>query len=166
MLEVYVLTPVQKTTTKVFLSILSLVIAIVSLVLACYSPLMIFMTLIFGVLFYFITFRSNKEYESSYFDGEVRFAKIMNKSRRKRLAVYSMDEVSQIAPAGDRSVCRYETDNTVKVLDYTSQIKDQPYYEMVVQKEGNTYLIKFEPDDKYLDAVQVKYAQKVIRRQV
>ena len=65
MLEVYVLTPVQKTTTKVFLSILSLVIAIVSLVLACYSPLMIFMTLIFGVLFYFITFRSNKEYECS-----------------------------------------------------------------------------------------------------
>ena len=60
MLEVYVLTPVHKTTTKVFLSILSLVIAIVSLVLACYSPLMIFMTLIFGVLFYFITFRSNK----------------------------------------------------------------------------------------------------------
>ena len=53
----------------------------------------------------------------------------------------------------------------MKVLDYTSQIKDQPYYEMVVQKEGNTYLIKFEPDDKYLDAVQVKYAQKVIRRQ-
>ena len=34
----------------------------------------------------------------------------MNKSRRKRLAVYSMDEVSQIAPAGDRSVYRYETD--------------------------------------------------------
>ena len=89
----------------------------------------------------------------------------MNKSRRKRLVVYSMDEVSQIAPAGDRSVYRYETDNTVKVLDYTSKIKDQPYYEMVVQKEGNTYLIKFEPDDKYLDAVQVKYAQKVIRRQ-
>ena len=141
MLEVFVLTPVHKTTTKVFLSILSLVITIVSLVLACYSPLMLLMTLIFGVLFYFITFRSNKEYECSYFDGEVRFAKIMNKSRR------------------------YETDHTVKVLDYTSQVKDQPYYEMVIQKEGDTYLIKFEPDDKYLDAVQVKYAQKVIRKQ-
>ena len=165
MLEVFVLTPVHKTTTKVFLSILSLVITIVSWVLACYSPVMLLMTLIFGVLFYFITFRSNKEYECSYFDGEVRFAKIMNKSRRKRLAVYSMDEVSQIAPAGDRSVYRYETDHTVKVLDYTSQVKDQPYYEMVIQKEGDTYLIKFEPDDKYLDAVQVKYAQKVIRKQ-
>ena len=53
----------------------------------------------------------------------------------------------------------------LKVLDYTSQVKDQPYYEMVIQKEGDTYLIKFEPDDKYLDAVQVKYAQKVIRKQ-
>ena len=163
MLEVFVLTPVHKTTTKVFLSILSLVITIVSLVLACYSPLMLLMTLIFGVLFYFITFRSNKEYECSYFDGEVRFAKIMNKSRRKRLAVYSMDEVSQIAPAGDRSVSQYEREG-VKVIDYTSHDKDTAYYDMVLKKEGETLLIKFEPDDKYLEAVEFKYRQKVIRR--
>ena len=163
MLEVYVLTPVHKTTTKVFLSILSLVITIVSLVLACYSPLMIFMTLIFGVLFYFITFRSNKEYECSYFDGEVRFAKIMNKSRRKGLGVYSMEEVVQIAPAGDRSVYRYETDKTVKVKNYTSNIPGNKTYDMIVNKDGAVSLIKFEPDEKYLDAVMVKYAQKVIR---
>lgn len=57
MLEVFVLTPVHKTTTKVFLSILSLVITIVSLVLACYSPLMLLMTLIFECfLLYYVSF--------------------------------------------------------------------------------------------------------------
>ena len=165
MLEVYVIVPVRKKMWETFLGIFTLVLGIMSLVLACFSLIFAIPMLIFGIIGILLTFCSNKEYEYSYFDGEVRFAKIMNKSCRKRLAVYSMDEVSQIAPAGDRSVYRYETDNTVKVLDYTSKIKDQPYYEMVVQKEANTYLITFEPDDKYLDAAQVKYAQKVIRRQ-
>ena len=165
MYEVYVLVPVRKSFATVFAAVFSMVLAILCLLLSCVTMFMLPFVLVFGGLWYFLTFCSFKEFEYSYFDGEVRFAKIMNKSRRKRLAVYSMDEVSQIAPAGDRSVYRYETDHTVKVLDYTSQVKDQPYYEMVIQKEGDTYLIKFEPDDKYLDAVQVKYAQKVIRKQ-
>ena len=36
--------------------------------------------------------------------------------------------------------------------------------DMVLKKEGETLLIKFEPDDKYLEAVGFKYRQKVIRR--
>jgi hypothetical protein len=88
----------------------------------------------------------------------------MNKSRRKRLAVYTMEEVVQIAPAGDRCVYKYENDAAIKKLDYTSGRKDVPYYDMVVNIEGEMKLIKFEPDDKYLDAVAVKYAQKLVRR--
>ena len=76
-----------------------------------------------------------------------------------------MDEVVTIAPAGDRSVYDYENDNSVQVKDYTSHKKDTPYYDLVIKKEAGTLLIKYEPDDEYLDAVQVKYAQKVVRRQ-
>ena len=99
----------------------------------------------------------------SYFDGEVRFAKVLNKNRRKSLGSYPMDDVIQIAPAGDRSVSQYEREG-VKVIDYTSHDKDTAYYDMVLKKEGETLLIKFEPDDKYLEAVEFKYRQKVIRR--
>ena len=67
------------------------------------------------------------------------------------------------APAGDRSVSQYEREG-VKVIDYTSHDKDTAYYDMVLKKEGETLLIKFEPDDKYLEAVEFKYRQKVIRR--
>ena len=104
-----------------------------------------------------------KEFEYSYFDGEVRFAKVLNKNRRKSLGGYPMDDVIQIAPAGDRSVSQYEREG-VKVIDYTSHDKDTAYYDMVLKKEGETLLIKFEPDDKYLEAVEFKYRQKVIRR--
>ena len=79
------------------------------------------------------------------------------------LGSYPMDDVIQIAPAGDRSVSQYEREG-VKVIDYTSHDKDTAYYDMVLKKEGETLLIKFEPDDKYLEAVEFKYRQKVIRR--
>ena len=53
-----------------------------------------------------------------------------------------MDDVIQIAPAGDRSVSQYEREG-VKVIDYTSHDKDTAYYDMVLKKECETLLIKF-----------------------
>jgi hypothetical protein len=52
----------------------------------------------------------------------------------------------------------------VKVKDYTSRTKDTPYYEMVIQQEGETLLFKLELDEPYLEAVEKQYRQKVIRR--
>ena len=128
------------------------------------APLFLSGALILLVVWYFFLFRSSKEYEYSFFDGELRFAKIMNKSRRKRLRVFTMDEVIQIAPAGDRSIYKYEQDNTVKKIDYTSGNKDVPYYNLIMKNEDGINMISYEPDDKYLDAICVKYGQKVIRR--
>lgn len=162
MLEVYVLVPVRKSMAMNFLGIFTLVLGIISLVLACFSFLFAIPMLIFGGIGVLLTFYSKKEYEYSYFDGEARFAKVMNKSRRKALGIYSMDEVIQIAPAGDRCVYKYENDSNVKVKDYSSGT-GAPYYDMVVSKDGAMTLIKFEPDEKYLDAVAVKYAQKLVR---
>ena len=76
----------------------------------------------------------------------------------------SMEEVLQIAPAGDRSMHKYENDSQVKKKDYTSGIHNVPYYEMAVKTTNGISLIKFEPDDKYLDAVCMKFPQKVIRK--
>lgn len=164
MLEVYVLVPVRKSMAMNFLGIFTLVLGIMSLVLSCFSFLFAIPMLVLGGIGILLTFYSKKEYEYSYFDGEARFAKVMNKSRRKGLAVYSMDEVVQIAPAGDRSVYKYENDRNMKVKDYTSNVSGTPYYVMIVNKDGALTLIKFEPDEKYLDAVAVKYQQKIIRR--
>ena len=50
------------------------------------------------------------------------------------------------------------------MIDYTSHDKDTAYYDMVLKKEGETLLIKFEPDDKFLDSMEKKYKQKIIRR--
>ena len=164
MLEVYVLVPVRKSFATIFLSVLSLVLALVLLLFTCmagtlFGPLAV----VFAALWYYLMFRAYKEYEYSYFDGEVRFAKVMNKSRRKAITSYIMEEVVMIAPAGYRSIYKYEQDKSLKVKDFTSHNKFKPDYVMVIQKGGETSLIKFEPDEQYLDAVEFKYKQKVIR---
>lgn len=164
MYEVYVLVARKRQIKDVLLASLFLALGVVSLLLACAFPAAIGFSIIFIALWVFLQFYSNKEFEYSFFDGELRFAKVMNKSRRKSLKTFTMNDVLQIAPAGDRSVYRYETDTNVKVIDYTSGIKDVPYYEMVFKNNDQLFMIKFEPDEKYLDAICVKYSQKVIKR--
>ncbi len=162
MTEVYVLTEVNKSTTEKILTYLMLALAILTFVANFVFPVLLVPCVLIAIVWAVMQFYSFKEYECSYFDGEVRFARIRNKSRRKRLMVFDMDKVIQIAPAGDRSLHRFVEDSSVKKIDYTSKT-GAPYYQMAVNEEGRSMLISFEPDDKYLDAVCVKYNQKVIR---
>ena len=164
MTEVYVLVERKKSTLMRVVTAAVLAIGILFALFSMIAPLFLSGALILLVVWYFFLFRSSKEYEYSFFDGELRFAKIMNKSRRKRLRVFTMDEVIQIAPAVDRSIYKYEQDNTVKKIDYTSGNKDVPYYNLIMKNEDGINMISYEPDDKYLDAICVKYGQKVIRR--
>ncbi len=162
-LEIYVLVARKKSIAVQLVAYFFFLVAVVLLLFSCSSTFFLPFAVLMAGLWYLFQFRFNKEFEYSYFDGELRFAKIMNKSRRKRIGSYNMEEVLQIAPAGDRSMYKYENDANTRKLDYTSGQKGVPYYEMVLKHENELKLIKFEPDEKYLDAVCVKYAQKVTR---
>ena len=85
------------------------------LVLSMLASPVIFLapTIIFGVIWYLLAFRSEVEYENTYYDGDLRFAKIRNKAKRKKIAYLSMDDVLAIAPKGDRSIYKYENYRSV-----------------------------------------------------
>ena len=122
--------------------------------------------IVFACIFGFLAFviaRRFIEFEYAYFDGEVRLAKIINKSTRKKIAFYHMDEVVIIAPAGDRSVNNYENDSKCKVRDLTSGDPEAKVYTMVAKGEKGMELVKFEPDEEILGEICKKYAQKVKR---
>lgn len=103
------------------------------------------------------------EYEYSFFDGDMRFTKIINKSKRKKGVLYNMDETVMIAPSGDRSVYNYENGTGMKVRDFTTGNKDAKVYVMVAKGQQGMELVRFEPDEELLDAICRKYAQKVKR---
>ena len=159
-MEVFTLIARKKNVALVFVSYLLVALAAISLLTICIG-----FAVVFGLIAYLMIMAQNTEFEYSYFDGELRFAKIKNKSRRKRLGIYSMESVAAIAPAGDRSVYNYENGNEIKKIDYTSGQKDVPYYDIVIKSPDENVLIKAELDDKFLTEVEKKYRSKVKRRE-
>lgn len=64
---------------------------------------------------------------------------------------------------GDRSVYKYENDNSLACKDLTSGESGTKIYELVFKGEKGINRYEFEPDEEMLDAVMVKYPRAVIK---
>ena len=82
-MEVFTLIARKKNVALVFVSYLLVALAAISLLTICigFAPGILF-AVVFGLIAYLMIMAQNTEFEYSYFDGELRFAKIKNKSRR------------------------------------------------------------------------------------
>ena len=163
-MEVFTLIARKKNVALVFVSYLLVALAAISLLTICigFAPGILF-AVVFGLIAYLMIMAQNTEFEYSYFDGELRFAKIKNKSRRKRLGIYSMESVAAIAPAGDRSVYKYENDKNLAYKNLTSGDPEAKVYELIAKGEKGLVRYEFEPDDEMLNEVMVKYPRSVVR---
>ena len=160
--EVYVLVEKKKSNGSKAAFIVCLVLALIGVFgtfVGAYA-IAFFMAIIFGILTW-ILHKSCLEYEYSYFDGEIKFVKIKNKSRRKKIAIFSMEEVTMIAPVMDRSVYGQVNNPKMKVNNLTSRKEDANVYAIVAKGEQGPEVYKFEPDEQFLDAIARKYAMKV-----
>ena len=81
-MEVFTLIARKKNVALVFVSYLLVALAAISLLTICigFAPGILF-AVVFGLIAYLMIMAQNTEFEYSYFDGELRFAKIKNKSR-------------------------------------------------------------------------------------
>lgn len=163
MLEVYVLVEKKKSLILKALTVLCFVVGAYFMYATLVGLFIFFAVAIpFLAIGWFLKDRS-LEYEYSYFDGDFRFAKIISKQKRKELIGYEIDNIIVIAPKEDRSVYQYINNPQVKSRDLTSGSKDAKVYVIVAKVEEGLHLTYFEPDEKYLDAVCIKYRQKVVR---
>ena len=159
--EVYVLVEKKQSMGFKVARIAVLILAIASLIINFAIPLFLIVPLILFLVWGVMQFLSYREFEYSYYDGTLRFTKIRNKSSRKALMEVSMENVLVIAPKGDRSLMSYHQ-NGATVKNYTSHDSEANYYEVVVNTENGTTCIMIEPDEKFLEAVCIKYRQKVV----
>lgn len=120
-------------------------------------------TILLIVWWWRMCFHSDIEYEYSYFDGNIDMDKIIDKRKRKQVISLHMDDVLQIAPEGDPSLHRIHQDGKVRYVDVSSRKLNRKFYEIILQESGATTCIRFEPDEKFLDSICVKYSRKVIR---
>lgn len=163
--EKLVIVPKKKTMVNRILNIVWFALACICLLLATLvSPLLFFIpALIFIGIWVYTAFYTNVEYEYTYFDGDLRFARIKNKAKRKRLAEVNMEDVIQIAPKGDRSVYKYENDNTMTYKNLASGEAGAKIYELICKGEKGMFRYEFEPDEDMLEAMMIKYARVIIK---
>lgn len=85
--EKLVIVPKKKTGSKKMLTTAWFILACLMFLLATFVNPFIFLIpgIAFALVWYFQAFRSDIEYEYTYYDGELRFARIKAKSKRKAI---------------------------------------------------------------------------------
>lgn len=164
MSEKLVIIPKKQTIGKKIFDISLFVVTCILFIFAIILPILFAIPAVLSaVLWYFLSFRSETEYEYTYYDGEFRFAKIKAKSRRKNLGSVQMEDVLAFAPKGDRSVYKYENDKNVGYKNLTSGNPKAKIYELVFKDGRGISRYEIEPDEEMMDAILIKYSRLVIK---
>ena len=89
---------------------------------------------------YVVNLFTDLEYEYLYLDKELVVDKVMAKSRRKRIASYSLDKVEILAPIRSYHLDNYKN-RTAKVKDYSVGEELKPDLRYVMFYEGGEKII-------------------------
>lgn len=108
---------------------------------------------------YFANLNADIEYEYLYVDKEISIDKVMAKSRRKKAASYSLEQMEIFAPLNSHRLDSYRN-RQMKTADYSSGIAAQPERRYMMVWNGDTKVI-LEPNAELLKAVQNVSPRKV-----
>lgn len=124
-------------------------------------PPALLIALVVGIAAYFITMNADLEYEYLYVDREISVDKVMNKSRRKRIATFDLDKVEIMAPIKSYHLDNYKNRKD-KVVDYSSWEEKQPDIRYVFYYDGQQKVI-FEPNAEMVKAIMTVAPRKVFK---
>jgi hypothetical protein len=110
------------------------------LIVQAYFAVLLFAALVCGIASHFVTFFTNLEYEYTYVDRELTVDRIASRSKRKRLAVYTLTRMEIFAPIKSYHLDSYKN-RKVKTLDYSIGEELQPDLRYCMYYEGNLRLV-------------------------
>lgn len=129
----------QSSMAKFFKVLLIMLTVVFGLIMFVIMPAML-LALACGVGAYFVNLYSDLEYEYLYLDKELCVDKVMAKSKRKRVATYSLDRMEIFAPFKSYRLDNYKNRN-VKIKDYSIGEEHQPDLRYVMYYEGGEKVI-------------------------
>jgi hypothetical protein len=146
----------------VFLKYLLILLAVFSFVLGFLSGSIIFMILFvaFGVGVYFVSLNASIEYEYQYCEREITVDKILNKSKRKRVATFEAERMEMLAPSKSYHLDEYRSKDNYRLLDFSSGIEQQPDVTYTMYYDGREKVV-FEPTREMVEAVKNIAPRKV-----
>lgn len=144
---------------KVVLIVLTVVFGMAMLV---FPPLML-AALATGIGAYFVNLFSDLEYEYLYLDKEIVVDKVMAKTKRKRVATYSVDRMEIFAPINSYHLDNYKNRN-VKVKDLSIGEELKPDLRYAMYYEGGEKII-LSPSAEMVKALKNVAPRKVFNDQ-
>lgn len=140
---------------KILLIMLTAVFAAAMLVI----PYAVLLAIGAGLGVYFTGYLTDVEYEYLYLDRELVVDKVMAKSKRKRIASYSLDRIEVFAP-----IKSYHLDNfrnrTVKEKDYSVGEELQPDRRFAMFYEGGEKIV-LSPSEEMVKAMKNVAPRKI-----
>lgn len=112
-----------------------------------------------GVGAYFLNLMTDLEYEYLYLDKELIVDKIMAKTKRKRVASYSINRMEILAPVKSYQLDGYKN-RDVKVKDYSIGVEEKPDLRYAMYYEGGVKLI-LSPSEDLVKAIKSVAPRKV-----
>ena len=117
------------------------------------------LAIVCGVAVYFINLFTDLESEYLYLDRELVVDKVMAKSKRKRVATYSIDRMEILAPIKSYHLDGYKN-RDAKVKDFSVGTEEQPDLRYVMYYEGGVKLI-LNPSESMVKAIKNVAPRKV-----
>lgn len=112
-----------------------------------------------GVGAYFLKMNTDLEYEYLYLDRELVVDKVMAKSKRKRVATYSLSRIEIMAPIKSYHLDNYKN-RQVKVKDYSVGEELKPDLRYAVYYEGGEKIL-LNPSPEMVKAMKNAAPRKV-----
>ena len=113
------------------------------------------------ILAYFCQQRIYIEYEYLYLDKTFSVDKITNKSKRKKIAEYSLENMEVLAPIGSHHLDSYDNRPGMKGLDFSSRQPDANLYIMIVKNGSTLYKLMIECNDDLYNQIRQIAPRKV-----
>lgn len=142
---------------KVLLIVLTVICAIMTVTF--FMTIMFVLAIVFGIGAYLINLFSDLEYEYLYLDRELVVDKIMAKSKRKRVATYTVDRMEIVAPVNSYHLDNYKN-RQAKVKDYSVHEVQQPDLRYAMYYEGGLKII-LSPSEQLMKALKSVAPRKV-----
>lgn len=129
----------QSLAAKFFKVLLIMLTVVFGLAMFVIMPAML-LALACGVGAYFVNLYTDLEYEYLYLDKELTVDKVMARSKRKRVATYTLDRIEILAPIHSYHLDNYRNRN-VKTKDYSIGEELKPDLRYVMYYEGGEKII-------------------------
>ena len=143
---------------KVIMFVLCGICILASLVV---SSVLFFVGVALGIIGAFVVPHPDYEYEYLLLNKELSIDKIIDKSKRKKVAEYDLNNMEIMCPASSHELDSYKNKNTPS-KDFSSGRADSKPYVIVYHESKGDELVYIEPDDEMMKVIKTLCPRKVV----